>query len=246
MNNATRELLVKYAERYETAAFIEGDPSWFMHQVKGRENQETMAFLASSLSYGSRKQFLPKIQWLLNCSGGEIDNWVRTGKFEHYLSKGDNRCFYRLYTCHQMNRFLYAYKQFLNDYGTLGDFISNRTSDGFGAVFAICEYFASHDISVIIPKDTHSACKRVCMFLRWMVRSNSPVDLGLWKDFIDKRTLIMPLDTHVLQQSVRLGLLNNKTATMTTARRLTNALAEVFPDDPLKGDFALFGYGVSL
>ena len=83
------------------------------------------------------------------------------------------------------------------------------------------------------------------MFLRWMVRSGSPVDLGLWSDFIDRRKLIMPLDTHVLQQSVRLGLLQSKTATMNTARRLTDKLAEIFPDDPLKGDFALFGYGVN-
>ena len=78
-----------------------------------------------------------------------------------------------------------------------------------------------------------------------MVRSNSPVDIGLWADFIDRRTLIMPLDTHVLHQSVHLGLLNSQTATMTSAQRLTAKLAEIFPDDPLKGDFALFGYGVN-
>jgi uncharacterized protein (TIGR02757 family) len=78
-----------------------------------------------------------------------------------------------------------------------------------------------------------------------MVRSDSPVDLGLWKDFIDRRCLIIPMDTPVLQQSVRLGLLNSKTATMSTARRLSAALMEIFPDDPMKGDFALFGYGVN-
>ena len=83
------------------------------------------------------------------------------------------------------------------------------------------------------------------MFLRWMVRDNSPVDIGLWSDFIDRRTLVMPLDTHVVQQSMRLGLLESAAASMSAARRLTVTLAEVFPDDPLKGDFALFGYGVN-
>ena len=73
--------------------------------------------------------------------------------------------------------------------------------------------------------------------------SNSPVDLGLWADFIDRRTLIMPLDVHVLRQSARLGLLTTHTATMSAARRLTATLAEILPDDPLKGDYALFGYG---
>ncbi|MBP5195925.1 MAG: DUF2400 family protein, partial [Bacteroidaceae bacterium] len=68
---------------------------------------------------------------------------------------------------------------------------------------------------------------------------------GLWAGFIDRRTLIMPMDTHVLQQSVRLGLLSSKTASMSTACRLTASLADIFPEDPLKGDFALFGYGVN-
>ena len=95
-----------------------------------------------------------------------------------------------------------------------------------------------------MPKNTQSACKRVCMFLRWMVRDNSPVDLGLWADFIDRRTLIMPLDTHVLAEAMRLGLLNSRNATMSTAIKLTESLAKIFPDDPLHGDFALFGYGV--
>ena len=82
------------------------------------------------------------------------------------------------------------------------------------------------------------------MFLRWMVRDGSPVDLGLWSDFMDRRTLIMPLDTHVVQESLRMGLLKSRTASMGTARRLTDAMLEIFPDAPLKGDFALFGLGV--
>ena len=81
--------------------------------------------------------------------------------------------------------------------------------------------------------------------MRWMVRSGSPVDLGVWEDLIDRRTLIMPMDTHVVQQSMRLGLLKSSSASMSAALRLTSAMSEVFPDDPLKGDFALFGYGVN-
>ena len=81
--------------------------------------------------------------------------------------------------------------------------------------------------------------------MRWMVRGGSPVDLGVWEDIIDRRTLIMPMDTHVVQQSVRLGLLKSSSASMSSALRLTSAMSEVFPDDPLKGDFALFGYGVN-
>lgn len=58
------------------------------------------------------------------------------------------------------------------------------------------------------------------MFLRWMVRNDSPVDLGIWNDFIDKRTLIIPLDTHVLQEAQKLGLIGSKTASMNVAINL--------------------------
>jgi len=129
-------------------------------------------------------------------------------------------------------------------HGSLGTYVSERATDTLSALETITAYFAAHDVQVVIPKDTQSACKRLCMFMRWMVRNDSPVDIGLWAQFLDRRTLIMPLDTHVLQQALRLSLLTSRTASMSAARRLTAVLAEVFPDDPLKGDFALFGYDI--
>lgn len=237
--------LRRYAARYETEEFLQGDPSWFMHQVEGAENQEATAFVASCLSYGSRQQFMPKIQWLLDCADGEVDAWLRTGSFEAVLPAGGCGCFYRLNTVGQMNAFLRAYRRLLSEYGTLGAYVRGHAPDGLSAVEAICGYFAGEGIGGLVPQDARSACKRVCMFLRWMVRSGSPVDMGLWADFIDRRTLIMPLDTHVLAESRRLGLLQCSSATMSAARRLTQKLSEIFPDDPLKGDFALFGYGVN-
>lgn len=242
---ATRQLLRDYAERYETPSFLIGDPSWFMHQVSGTVNQESMAFLASCLSYGSRQQFMPKIQWLLDLSGGEMDAWIRSGGFATVLPQCDSHCYYRLFTVGQMHRFLQVYRHLLHEYGTLGAYVQQHATDGRTAVEAICHYFATKGVRGIVPQDAQSACKRVCMFLRWMVRSGSPVDLGLWADFIDRRTLIMPLDTHVLSESQRLGLLKCGSATMSAARRLTQKMSEIFPDDPLKGDFALFGYGIA-
>lgn len=82
------------------------------------------------------------------------------------------------------------------------------------------------------------------MFLRWMVRTDSPVDLGIWADIISRQTLIIPMDTHVVQEAIRLGLLTSKTTSMNNAIRLSKSLAEIFPDDPVRGDFALFGLGV--
>lgn len=244
MNNELKQLIIRLAEKYETEEFLPADPSSFMHKVEGKANQEAMAFIASCLSYGSRKQFFPKIQFMLDAAKGEVDHWVRSGEWKRSIPDSTN-CYYRLYTCHDMHQLLTAFQTMLIEYGSMKEFIcQNNAATAIEAVSAICRFFASHDASKIIPKDTSSACKRVCMFLRWMVRSNSPVDLGLWTDIINRRSLIMPLDTHVVQEAQRMGLLQSRTASMSTARRLTDCMLEIFPDDPLKGDFALFGLGV--
>jgi len=246
IDSQVRDMLVSMAVRYENADFIVGDPSWWMHQVDGSLNREATAFVASVLSYGSRAQFMPKIGLLLDCASGDMDRWLRSGEWRSRFAAGDGRSFYRLYSHGAMALFFEAYAAMLDEYGSLGEYVKRHGAGiGLGAVEAICRWFATHGASATVPKDTTSACKRVCMFLRWMVRDGSPVDLGLWSGFIDKRTLVMPMDTHVMTEAVKLGLLRSRTASMGAARRLTASMAEVFPDDPLRGDFALFGYGVN-
>ena len=241
-----RGRLIEYAERYETEEFMEGDPSRFMHQVEGDENKEMTAFVASALSYGSRKQFLPKIGLLVEWSGGEVSRWVADGSYREHFALDDCSCFYRLYDVRTMRLFLDACREMLLSHGSMGEWLrSLGVRDALSAVEAICRWFAEHGSVGVVPRDARSACKRVCMFLRWMVRDGSAVDLGLWGDFIDKRTLIVPLDTHVLTEARAMGLMKGRSATMGAARRLTAELARVFPEDPLKGDFALFGLGVS-
>ena len=246
MDAAVKRLLRRLAAKYETTDFLNGDPSWFMHQVDGAANREAMAFVASCLSFGSRKQFLPKIRCIMDAAKGDVDGWIREGLFERDFACGCADCFYRFFTHGHMHGFFRAYRRLLEDCGTLGEYVKREASgDGHAAVAAICRYFAEAGADTVVPKNAQSACKRVCMFLRWMVRDNSPVDLGLWADFIDRRSLVIPFDTHVVQQSVRLGLMQSTTASMSAACRLSRTLLEVFPDDPLKGDFALFGYGVN-
>ncbi len=242
IDQATRKLLLRLANRYENSAFIEGDPSWWMHQVEGAKNQEATAFVASSLSYGSRSQFMPKIGSLLEMANCDMDHWLRSGAYRKHFDEGDTTCFYRLYNRGTMRCFFDAYSTLLNQYESLGNYVGHR--NGLEAVECICHWFAHQGASIVVPKDSTSACKRICMFLRWMVRSDSPVDIGLWADKIDKRSLIMPLDTHVLSEAMKLNLIHSRCASMVSARRLTATLAEVFPDDPLRGDFALFGYGI--
>ena len=248
MDAKTKDILCRCAEKYETRSFMyngTGDPSQFMHAVEGDANREATAFVASALSFGSRAQFLPRIQWIIDLARRDVDGWIRTGAFERDFRPDDVRCFYRFFSYATMNSFFRAYRGIMEEHGTLGGFV-RATADGnaVNAVEAICARFREAGSEAVIPKDPKSACKRVCMFLRWMVRSGSPVDIGLWSDFIDRRTLVIPLDTHVLQEAKKLGLVKSACASMCAARRLTASLAEAFPDDPTRGDFALFGTGV--
>lgn len=244
MNKELRNTLVSLAEKYENKEFLVGDPSWFMHQVEDNTDKELLAFIASALSYGSRKQFLPKIQSVLTASGGNVKEWLLSSGYEELVPL-DTRSFYRLYSNEMMNCFLGALKEMVEEYGTMREFVlSLHTDDAFVVICAITQWFAEQGSVGVIPKNATSSCKRVCMFLRWMVRDNSPVDLGLWADIIDKRTLIIPMDTHVVQESMKMGLLTSSVTSMKNAKRLSERLKEAFPDDPIKGDFALFGLGV--
>ena len=241
--------LVSLAEKYENKEFLIGDPSWFMHQVEGEANKELLAFIASCLSYGSRKQFMPRIQYILDSAQGDVEGWLKSGRYAQDI-RPDDACFYRLYTNRMMHDMLRALSEMLNIHGSMRGYVKSLPHRGerlsaIEVIMSLCEWFAAHGSRGIVPKDATSSCKRICMFLRWMVRSGSPVDIGIWADLIDRRTLIIPMDTHVIQEARRLGLLSSSTASMRSAQKLTDRLRDFFPDDPLKGDFALFGVGVS-
>lgn len=261
IENTLANRLQLLAEKYETADFIKGDPSWFMHQIEGDENKELIAFIASSLSYGSRKQFMPKIQYLLDNMYYNADNkrrgndeivkgWLTSRDYESIIPKNP-ASFYRLYTNKTYNDFLNALALMVEQYGSIKKYLlaEHNIQQGdricaLDAVTSITRWFREHESKGVVPQDTKSSCKRVCMFLRWMARCNSPVDTGLWADIIDQRTLIIPMDTHVVQEARQMQLIASVSTSMSNAIRLSNRLAEIFPDDPIRGDFALFGMGV--
>lgn len=181
MKVALRHLLVGLANRYETIEFIQGDPSWFMHQVADPLDQETMAFLAMCLSYGSRKQFMPKIDQLMRLAGGRPYRWIAGGGYADSIVSSD-QCYYRLYTYADIHRLLTALHDLFCEYGSLGAFASEAVrqdmsgvSDVESVLVALATFFRRHGIKGLVPSPYTSACKRSCMFLRWMVRDGSPV-----------------------------------------------------------------------
>lgn len=251
MDDRLRHLLISLADRYETAAFLNNDPSWFMHQMTDSRDQETSAFLAMCLSYGSRRQFLPKIAQLLRMADGKPFDWIAGDGYKKDIYP-TLQCFYRLYTCKDIYRLLTAIHELFQQYGSLRSMAkdaathaSAECTDVDSVLVAFSTFFRERGIKGLVPAPYTSACKRPCMFLRWMVRDASPVDLGLWSSFIDKAHLYIPLDTHVMQTAAKLKIADLKTAGWKAVSLLTSQMSDVFPGDPARADYALYGYDVA-
>ena len=267
LTNEITDSLIHLAKKYETFAFLEKDPSQFMHRYRTSRDQEAVAFLASSMSFGQRKQILSHVETVLKSAGNSPSDWIIEKGYKKLFTNGDNS-FYRMYTHNDFLIFFDTLRSFLLKSDTIGNHFKNLYLSNTGTVTdtkhntdsnstdtsptylspLICTSFPEN--CHLIPHTKGTAAKRVNMFLRWMVRDKSPVDLGLWKDWYHKKDLLIPLDTHVMQEAAKLGLFettkngNIPSASMKTAVQLTGLMDQVFPGDPCKADFALFGLGV--
>ena len=261
------ELKVKLqslADQYEVVSFCDEDPSQFLRWYMPAEGRGTVAdveaasFIAAMLAFGNRKQFIPKVRGILETSDrslGSISEWLKAGAYKKDFPYGEKK-FYRFYSYDDMQIFFGELGAILKEAGSLGEYFRLSASEGiwhtaqnepcFELGFPLLHEIVSSSFpkSAIVPKGRTSANKRVHMFLRWMVRRGSAVDLGLWT-WADPAELLIPLDVHVMQEAIGLGLLpEGAAASRKTAELLTTAMKEVFPGDPCRGDFALFGLGV--
>lgn len=246
METQLKQHLIDLANKYETREFIKSDPIYFPHKVKeigcSKQDIEISAFISAWLAYGSRKCFMRVIEELHERMDWKPYKFIKSGLYR--LCEKDNSTLYRFYKWIDF----YSLCEALNDiysYDSLEDYVL-QTSNSYGmdALIVLQDEFGSiHGIKGIPSRNSNSSCKKLNMFLRWMIRKDSPVDLGIWSAF-KLSSLIMPLDTHVIQESIKLGLIKSKYATIKTAIELTKVAKEVFPDDPCRLDFALYGLGI--
>lgn len=255
------------ADKYESADFLKNDPSQFMHRYSSIKDIELVAFLAANLAFGRREQILSHVQMILDKAGSWPAEWVLGGKYKSFFPDSD-KSFYRMFSLKTMRIFFDVIRSILQKGQTLGDFFhaefkkisednsletnpqftKERTNSGCVFLSKVIASFFPKECS-IIPHGESSADKRLQMFLRWMVRDSSPVDMGLWK-WYKKTDLLLPLDTHVMQEATRLGFLQPsasgkcRAASLKTAIELTDKMRQYFPEDPVRADFALFGLGV--
>ena len=232
MTEDLKEQLRRWAEDYHRADFIHADPVQFPHRYKEKADIEIMGLLTALLSYGNRTMILRKVNELDDIMRHAPLEYVLSGRWERDFAEGDRRSFYRMTSHNDMH----GYMERLHDVYAKGQTLEDRllTFDGT-PMQRLCAFMEVSDKS---PQ------KKLNMFLRWMIRRNSPVDFGIWTR-MEPSELMIPLDTHVCRVAFQIGLTDRQTFSLNNARRITEALSELFPNDPCMGDFALFGYGVN-
>lgn len=250
MDEKTIAMLKQMADKYNTPNFIEDDPIQFPRRYKHSQvDAEISAILTSAISFGNRKQIIKAARVINDAFAGDPLGFILEREYLKLFKYSGK--FYRMIDGMDMRRICNYLYLILVKHGHKvieDDFYGNANC--YKAIYKDAEDFpgiawlSSRFYCVMGKFYGASPLKRINMLLRWMVRNDGIVDLGLWK-FMNPKDLIIPLDTHVHRKALELGLTKRKTANMNTAIEITNCLKEVFPDDPTLGDFALFGMGVN-
>jgi len=248
MNTQMKEKLEELYFRYNRREFIHPDPLEFVHLYEDPADREIVAFIASSLAYGRVNQILKSVACVLSPMVPSPSIFVAESRLDTFQNALYN-VKHRFATGDHLACLLLGVKGVIEQYGSLhACFVAGMNNDDtvlpalahFAAEVTAC---ANGRVGHLVPSpDRGSACKRLNLFLRWMVRSDD-VDTGDWKD-ISPSKLIVPLDTHMHRISLSLGLTKRKQANMSTAKEITEGFRQISPDDPAKYDFALTRLGM--
>jgi uncharacterized protein (TIGR02757 family) len=247
-----KEFLDEKAALYNQSSFIEADPISIPHQFSQIQDVEIMGFWTAMLAWGQRKTIINKSKELIQLMDGAPYDFI----INHQES--DRKAFlnfkHRTFQVTDTLYFLSFFQDYYQKHHSLetafSQFISPTDTDVAAGLKGFHElFFALPDA----PKRTRkhvatpirkSTCKRLNMFLRWMVRQDdNGVDFGLWKQ-IKPAQLLIPLDVHVDKVARKLNLLERKQTDWKTVQELTERLRKFDANDPVKYDFALFGLGV--
>ena len=246
------------------------DPLSFPRRYDAVADVEVAAFIAACLAFGRVASFLPVIDTLLRASDdyGGPASWARGLETEH--AEGILPLQYRWIRGRHLALLVATLGSALREHGRIGALFEAHLDPSSTDIGGVLEgglgelhRLAAHESERLgLPAETHlergfvsllsrpsggSACKRMCMLLRWMSRPPSEgaagVDLGLWA--IPPSSLVIPLDTHVLHLSRLIGLTHRTDGTWRTALEITHSLRRLCPEDPVRYDFALAHLGIS-
>jgi uncharacterized protein (TIGR02757 family) len=242
---------------YHEPSFLHLDPLQYVHRFTGRHNIEIAALLCSSLAYGRVEQIRKSIEKVLQATGNDIHGFCtrvplrekikRLSGFKHRFNDGTDIA--RLLECcafaiHRHGSlealFLKGLKE--SDHtirGALDNFVLSLR----GAARTILKNRPSGMYFFLPMPASGSTCKRLNMFLRWMVRENDGIDLGVWIG-VRASKLVMPVDTHIAALSAGMELTKRKTVDWNMAEEITAVMRTIYPNDPVRCDFALCRAGM--
>jgi len=244
LNDAVRQ--------YNTGAFIAGDPISVPHRFSGLQDREITGFWTATLAWGQRKTIIQSANRLIELMDGAPYDFIVHHTEEDRARFLDFR--HRTFQATDTLWFLEFFQQFYRKNKSLegafarhlapGDATVERALEGFHRDFFDHPYAPARTRKHVATPERGSTCKRLNMFLRWMVRRDAAgVDFGIW-NAISPSQLLMPLDVHVDRVARGLGLLRRRQTDWQAVLELTENLRAFDPADPVKYDFALFGLGV--
>ena len=251
-NTQIKELLEAAYQRHNRPGFIPDDPISIPHRFQKKQDIEIMGFWAAILAWGQRKTIIKKCL--------ELSNYLDNSPHDFILNHQDNdlkpllnfkhRTFQATDTLYFIHFLKHHYAKFPSLETAFSQGLPGNSAEVGPALRHFHQYFFSLEDAPdrtrkhIATPARKSACKRLNMFLRWMVRKDPQgVDFGIWTD-IKPHQLVCPCDVHVERVARKLGLVQRKQRDWELALELTRQLRKFDPDDPVKYDFALFGLGL--
>ena len=228
--------------------YVHPDPLEFLYAYDDIEDREIVGLVASCLAYGNVKQILRSVSTVL-----ERIPSPRAFVLDSTRSSLEATCKdfkHRFTTGQELATMLFGVKQVIKTHGSLYSCFSHEYQDNHETIVPalsalvreLSSVFNSRPRSLLPPPSAGSACKRLNLYLRWMVRSDA-VDPGGWHD-IPASKLIVPVDRHMHDISLKLGITKRKQADLKTAIEITEAFRAVEPNDPVRFDFCLTRLGI--
>jgi uncharacterized protein (TIGR02757 family) len=248
----TEALLNHFADKFNAKTFIDTDPILIPHSFSKKQDIEIMGFWVAMLAWGQRVTIINKAKELIELMDGAPHDFI-----VHHKEK-DRRAFlhfkHRTFQPIDTLYFLEFLQQYYRQNDSLEDAFARflppeadtteAALTGFHELFFSLENAPQRTRKHVATPARKSSCKRLNMFLRWMVRQDDRgVDFGIWKK-IKPAQLMIPLDVHVDRIARKLQLLQRKQTDWFAVTELTEKLRAFDPDDPVRYDFALFGMGV--
>lgn len=226
MTEKVRQQLIEWAGKYNDPLYFQQDPIAFPREFVKRgadlRDVEIAAVFAAHFAWGRRAMIVRDCERLFDFMEWKPLDYVMSGDW-----RADETSIHRTVKWSDTARICSALKAHYSSSDTL-------------------EKLDRQQMRTLIygqKPDAKAPDKKINMMRRWMVRDDGRVDLGLWKNS-SKDELIIPLDVHVYNQATALGLTQRRSKDLGTALEITAAFRDIFPGDPAKGDFALFGYGI--